>query len=330
MILWIENRRSNRQIKYLKKFNLSATFCTDWVCYIASVRISRIEKPSWDCFEPGTANVKKTEKGIKMKKTIIGILTAGMILATAAVIHAEEAGNPGDGDWRITLGAGAGYGPISPGVDETELDILPYVDIEYKNRFFINARRGVGVYLLQPQNRPEYTVGVAIGYDGGRDEDDAKAQLQGLGDIDGSAEAIIFGELEIGMVDFELELAQGLGSDGHDGFRAELSAEIGGMVTDRIHLGAGPFITYGDGQYIKSYYGVTTEQAGRSERHSQYDTDGGFESYGLGLNARYRITQHWSVIGLADYTRLMGDAKDSPIVENKGFFGGGIVLAYTF
>jgi outer membrane scaffolding protein for murein synthesis (MipA/OmpV family) len=32
----------------------------------------------------------------------------------------------------------------------------------------------------------------------------------------------------------------------------------------------------------------------------------------------------------ASYTRLLGDAKDSPIVDNEGFFSAGVGLAYTF
>ena len=222
------------------------------------------------------------------------------------------------------------YEPVSPGVDENEVDVLPYLDIEYKERFFIKSQYGIGAYLLKSDSGLEYALGAAIGYEGGRDEDDARAQLQGLGDIDGSAEAILFAEIEAGPVEVGLEVAQGLNSDGHDGFRAELSAGIDTMLTDRLMLGAGPFITYGDGQYIESYYGVTAEQAARSTIYEQYDTDGGFESYGLEVNARYRITDHWSLMGFGSYTRLMGDAKDSPIVDDTGFWSGGAVLSYTF
>ena len=233
-------------------------------------------------------------------------------------------------DWTITIGLGTAYEPVSPGVDEEEFEILPFIDIEYLDRFFLKSERGLGAYVLRSQDGPEYGFGFAIGYDAGREESDARRELDGLGDIDPSAEAIFFAEGEIGPVELELELAQGLGSDGHGGFRGEVSAGIEAPVFDRLALGAGPFLTFADSQYMGSYYGVTSGQAARSSRFERYDADGGLESYGIEATARLKLTQNWSLIGFAAYTRLAGDAKDSPIVENEGFFSGGAIVAYTF
>ncbi len=269
-------------------------------------------------------------KGILMTPLIKKLLAVLMLLSVAAGAGAGEHKEGKNNNWDITIGAGGIYGPVSPGVDEYEFSALPYIDIEYKNRFFIKSQYGIGAYLFRSDTGLEYAVGAAIGYDGGRDEDDASDQLQGLGDIDGSAEAILFAEIELGPVEFGLELAQGLNDDGHDGFRAELSAGIDKRVTDDLMLGMGPFLTYGDGQYIESYYGVTSVQAARSSIYDEYETDGGFESYGLEVNARYMMTDHWALTGFASYTRLMGDAKDSPIVDDAGFWGGGAFLSYTF
>lgn len=233
-------------------------------------------------------------------------------------------------DWNITIGLGTAYEPVSPGVDEEEFEILPFVDIEYLDRFFLKSERGLGAYVLRSRDGPEYGFGFAIGYDAGREESDARRELDGLGDIDPSAEAIFFAEGEVGPVELELELAQGLGSDGHGGFRGEVSAGIEAPVFDRLTLGAGPFLTFADSQYMGSYYGVTSGQAARSNRFERYDADGGLESYGIEATARVRLTQNWSLIGFAAYTRLAGDARDSPIVENEGFFSGGAIVAYTF
>lgn len=233
-------------------------------------------------------------------------------------------------DWNVTIGFGTAYEPVSPGVDEEEFEILPFVDIEYLDRFFLKSERGLGAYVLRSQDGPEYGFGFAIGYDAGREESDARRELDGLGDIDPSAEAIFFAEGEVGPVELELELAQGLGSDGHGGFRGEVSAGIEAPISDRLALGAGPFLTFADSQYMGSYYGVTSGQAARSSRFERYDADGGLESYGIEATARLKLTQNWSLIGFAAYTRLAGDAKDSPIVENEGFFSGGAIVAYTF
>lgn len=63
----------------------------------------------------------------------------------------EEMGTRNWKDWDVTIGIGGEYGPVSPGVDKTELDALPYVDIEYKDRYFLNFERGLGAY---PKSAP--------------------------------------------------------------------------------------------------------------------------------------------------------------------------------
>ncbi|MDP2699767.1 MipA/OmpV family protein [Thalassospira sp.] len=276
-----------------------------------------------------------------MKKLIIASLAACTALGSTAV-YAEERGSGTFSyehdeekmgtrnwkDWDVTIGIAGEYGPVSPGIDKTEFDVLPYVDIEYKDRLFLNFERGLGAYLLRSKDGPEYALGIAVGYAEGRDEADARAELDGLGDIDGAAEAVFFAEGEIGFVEVGLEVAKAFG--GHDGFTAELSAGVDAPVTDRLFVGVGPFITYADKEYTRSFYGVSASQAANSATYSQYDADGGFENYGIELEANYRITQNWSATTSASYTRLLGDAKDSPIVDNEGFFRVGVGLAYTF
>lgn len=276
-----------------------------------------------------------------MKKLMIALLAACTILGSTAA-YAEERGwrnasyEQGEEEmgtrnwknWDVTVGISGEYGPVSPGVDKTEFDALPYVDIEYKDRYFLNFERGLGAYLLRSEDEPEYAFGVAVGYAEGRDESDARTELDGLGDIDWAAEVVLFAEGEIGFVEVELEVAKAVG--GHDGLTAEFSAGVDAPVTDRLFVGVAPFITYADGKYTQSFYGVSASQAANSATYSQYDADGGFENYGVELEANYKITQNWSAITSASYTRLLGDAKDSPIVDNEGFFSVGVGLVYTF
>lgn len=276
-----------------------------------------------------------------MKKLMIASLAACTILGSTAAYAEErgwgnssyeqgeeEMGTRNWKDWDVTVGIGGEYGPVSPGVDKTEFDALPYVDIEYKDRYFLNFERGLGAYLLRSEDEPEYALGVAVGYAEGRDESDARAELDGLGDIDGAAEVVLFAEGEIGFVEVELEVAKAFG--GHDGLTAELSVGVDAPVTDRLSVGVATFITYADENYTQSFYGVSASQAANSATYSQYDADGGFENYGVELEADYKITQNWSAMISASYTRLLGDAKDSPIVDNEGFFSAGVGLAYTF
>lgn len=257
------------------------------------------------------------------------LATSMVMLSIAPGVYAQEQPESRWQNWDVTIGAGALYEPVSPGIDEYEVGVLPYVDIVYRDRFFLKSERGLGAYLFMSEQEPEVAFGLALGYEGGRDEDDASEQLDGLGDLDATAEIIAFAEGELGPFELELELAQGLG--GHEGFTAELGAGIERPIGNRLMVGAGPFIRYADDQYMESFYGITAVQADRSTRYTDaYDAGGGFESAGFGVNAAFAVTDHWSVLGSAEYTQLLGDAADSPIVDDEGFMTFGAAVVYRF
>lgn len=47
----------------------------------------------------------------------------------------------------------------------------------------------------------------------------------------------------------------------------------------------------------------------------------------------YQPWQNWGFMGLATYKRLVGDAADSPVVEDEGSenqFSGGVLVFYKF
>lgn len=265
-----------------------------------------------------------------MKHTVKSLLTFALIAGFPLASNAQERQDKRWENWDLTVGLGAEYEPVSPGVDKYEVDALPMIEAVYKDRYFIGTRRGIGGYIFKSDDDPEYGIGLALGYDGGREESDARTELDGLGDIDGSAEAVLFAEGEVGPVELEFEIAHGLNSDGHDGVRAELGASMDYNVSERFQIEAGPFLTYGDSNYIQSYYGVSSQQAARSNTYSQYDASGGFESYGLEISTNYAFTDNIFFMGGVEYTRLMGDAKDSPIVDNEGYFSAMTGVAYRF
>ena len=64
-----------------------------------------------------------------------------------------------------------------------------------------------------------------------------------------------------------------------------------------------------------------------------FDAEGSFKDIGLKLKARYMLWREWNIQATAGYTRLLGDAADSPIVEDHGDanqYSGGIIFIYTF
>ena len=254
----------------------------------------------------------------------VSLVVAGVLFALPSAAEAE--------DWEVTIGAGAAYGPDYPGADDYGFSPLPYVDVTWRDRLFLRSQQGLGGYIVNWEDRSDgliegLTLGLSVRPSETRDEDDDD-RLDGLGDVDLSAEVGLFATLEVGFLEFGAELYQDVGN-GHEGLRGELSTGIGHQVTERLAVGAETFLQFGDGQYLESFFGVTSRQAARSGL-DRYDAGSGLYGAGVGLSAQYQLTEHWGILSFVEYSRLVGDAADSPIVEDEGAVEVGAFVAYRF
>ncbi len=104
------------------------------------------------------------------------------------------------------------------------------------------------------------------------------------------------------------------------------------LPDSRYSIGAELFSNWASDDYMSEYFGVSASDAARSGLNRD-NPNAGFKDVGLALNVNYRITDHWSTTLLGSYTRLLGDAADSPIVDDRGnanqFFGG-VTINYRF
>jgi outer membrane scaffolding protein for murein synthesis (MipA/OmpV family) len=80
---------------------------------------------------------------------------------------------------------------------------------------------------------------------------------------------------------------------------------------------------------MDAFFSVNAQQAARSGFNA-YDADAGIKDVYLGLNADIPLSQQWSLKMTGMYSRLIGDAADSPIVESEDQFFGGLGLTYRF
>ncbi len=143
---------------------------------------------------------------------------------------------------------------------------------------------------------------------------DDNGELAGLDDIDATFElGLGLGYTSDSFAAFA-DLRYGIG--GHESFVSELGADLRLHPSDRLTLTAGPRVLLGSEDYASTYFGVTAAEARASDgRFPAYDADGGVVSAGIELGARYEVNDRWGVEGAVTYDRLVGDAADSPIVE---------------
>jgi len=117
---------------------------------------------------------------------------------------------------------------------------------------------------------------------------------------------------------------------GHDGFIVELSAGYTAELGAGLSLGALVASTYASDGYMGTYFTVDTVDAPASGL-DPYDADNGIKDVGGTLTLNWRIpgSEHWGISGVFSYFRMVGDAEDSPVVDDAGspdqLFGGVLV-----
>ncbi len=97
-------------------------------------------------------------------------------------------------------------------------------------------------------------------------------------------------------------------------------------------IGGELFTTWASDNYMTEQFGIDAANAARSGL-PQFDADEGFLDVGLRAAVNYRFTDHWSTTLLGQYSRLLNDAADSPIVDERGNenqFLVGLTLNYRF
>ncbi len=223
-------------------------------------------------------------------------------------------------DWAVSFGIVGGITPDYEGSDDYEFGFGPDIAFAWRDFIFYKGK-SLGANLIKTNN---FKAGPIFSWTAGRDEDDNN-RLEGLGDVDSSIEAGGFMSYRTKPMRFQLNVRQDIGS-GHEGALVELS---GGttlpFANPLVFFSVGA--TWASDDYMESFFGIDAGQSAASGLRA-YNADAGFKDVNLGLTAGYSITRRWRIGGKLGYKRLVGDAADSPIVDDKNQFLAGISLSY--
>ncbi len=118
----------------------------------------------------------------------------------------------------------------------------------------------------------------------------------------------------------------------HDGYLISGSVRYYQPVARPLTLSIGAALTYGSGDYMDTYFGVNSGNVGSSGL-SAFNADGGLRDVSVPLMAIFSFSENWHVSGGVVYTRLLGDAADSPVFDQRGsryqlYAGVGIAYAW--
>lgn len=257
-----------------------------------------------------------------------------VLLSMAGAVPASYANEANTGvHGHIMLGGG--MAPEYEGSEDYQAIPFGAAKVEYEG-YYVETR-GLGLRAnVSPTSRVEF--GPTVNYRGGRDDDVENDAVADMREIDGAVEFGAFVKIPFNQVlhktdEFSLNaefLADVSGE--HEGYLFEFGPSYSYSPMDKLRLGASLSTTYASEDYNQTYFGIDADNALRSGL-AQYDADGGFKDVSIGITAMYQLNDQWGVMGIARYTQLIGDAADSPIVDDEGsrgqmLVGGGV--SYRF
>ena len=128
----------------------------------------------------------------------------------------------------------------------------------------------------------------------------------------------------------EVEGRQDVADD--NGFLGTIRGRYSSLFAQQWSLDAVIETTWASEDYMSSYFGIDAGDAARSGL-DQFNADEDFKDVTFGGSLSYHFLENWSATAGGTYTRLLGDAKDSPVVEDRGdedqIFGG-LLVNYRF
>jgi len=233
-----------------------------------------------------------------------------------------------EGKGVYAIGLGAATAPEYEGSEDNQFYLLPYVSLRFANHMSVDLIANTLKANLIPS--PTFRLGPIAQYIGERDNVDNN-KVDKLDKVDASFMLGGFAELEVDHFMASIEAMKDV-ADGNDGSIVRLRVGYKIPFNKTWILSITAYTTWADDDYMSAYFEVDQKNSLKSGL-KQYDADSGFKDFGITLPLLYNASPHWSIMGVVGYKRLIGDAADSPIVDDEGDenqFVGGAFAIYRF
>lgn len=241
----------------------------------------------------------------KKASILVSSLAAGLLLCQTATAA----------DIKTSLGLGVGMAPDYEGSEDYTAVPLVFARVGWGDGDYVMLK---GTQLRWNLMDDQFEIGPLVQYRMERDDVDNN-QVDAMKDIDDAVEAGFFVTGRSGPWSATLEFAADV-SDTHDGFLITLGGDYKQTISDAFKITYGLSTTYASDDYMETYFQVDAGNRGTSTLPN-YDADGGIKDISLNVAADYRFNDKWSLVGNVGYKHLLGDAADSPIVDDEGSEG---------
>lgn len=252
---------------------------------------------------------------------ILGLVAAAFGGAAQAQVMPFEQVVP-QAKWTVDVGAGVLYSGRRASGRDGRAQVAPWLGVNYQDRVYADPLDGVGVNLIKGD---AVRVGLQIEpqFSAGHPEVAPTLDRPGLGaNAGGYAYVRVPGNVVIG------------GKVGHD-----IARQSDGWVwrvsagqQSKTPIGLATTVVYvrgADGQRTRAYYGITPAEAAATGL-PVYAPSGGVQAAGAFLLLLAPVGRNLGAGVMFNYERLMGDAKDSPIITKRNDFRAGVLVAKRF
>ena len=264
-----------------------------------------------------------------MKPNMRAIAVAGAIMLASASV-AFAGGNYGGSSitWK-----GGGFVSVSPkyeGSNEYKVVGAPFVFPSFSSAKNILDVRGIDDIRLKLLNNRWLVAGPLAGYQFGRDEDDGD-RLIGLGEVDGGVVVGGFAGIKLmPSLIFGLSYHHTVSGD-VDGGQLRFGLEYEQPLSNRVTFLGKAGATYADDDYMDAYFGVSNAQSNASAAGlGVFEASSGIKDVYVDAGVKYKMNERWSLKLNGRYSRLVGDAADSPVIEAEDQFSGSANITYKF
>lgn len=257
---------------------------------------------------------------------LAGVIGISLMTAPAAAQTAVE-NDEGKPDYNVLVGAGPRIAPTYPGSGDSEFGGFPSIEVWEAGTPFPaeSADEGIGPVIFG--ERLGTGAGVTFAIAPMRSRDD----VPGLDKVGFGVEAGGFVQTFLGQgLRLRGELRQAIGS--HKGLVGDLTADaVLRGPGDGFVITAGPRVRWGDARFHRGLFGIDAP-ASIASGLPAYRPGGGIYAYGAQANGHLFLGPRLGINAYGRYDRLVGDAADSPIVQqgSRNQVEAGVALTYRF
>lgn len=229
-------------------------------------------------------------------------------------------------NWSLTIGGGIANSSEFEGGGDRETSFVPFFSASYSYKNLTLNLDGLSYNFI---DNKKILLSTGIGFDGGRDDDDLPPDRRGLGDVNGGVEAKLFVRYQpFSEISLSLDATQSFADSNGLTLTAAARTEFP-LYREQVFGSIGVSANWANNDHMEAFFGVNALQSVNSGLR-QFGADSGVRDLIIEGDIVYLINKNWILNFGGGFEFFLGDARDSPVIEEdiQPFVFGG--LGYVF